>query len=226
MAKENKFMNFLNGKGFYAAVGACVLAIGITAWVAFDSLPKPATVKKSVTSSQTASLAPAAGVQSGVKASSEPKTEETSSKEDKQPAATFFVLPLTGEIIKPYSDSELQYSKTYDDFRAHKGIDIAADKGAVVKTCGEGTVRDVKKDSLRGNTVIIDHGNGIAVHYCGLADKTAVKVGDTVKSGDTIGAVGEIPEESGDVSHLHLEFYENGVAVSPLSLIKLGEKNE
>lgn len=225
MAKENKIMKFLNGKGFYAAVGACVLAIGITAWVAFDSLPKPAT-KNNAASSQTSSLAPAAGVQSGVKAANEAPKQEVSSQAPKQPVATYFVLPLTGEIIKPYSDSELQYSKTYDDFRIHKGIDIAADKGTVVKSCGDGTVREIKNDALLGTLVIIDHGNGVAAHYCGLAAKTTVKVGDTVKSGDTIGAVGEMPEESGDVSHLHLEFYENGVLTSPLSLIKLGEKNE
>lgn len=219
-------MKFLNGKGFYAAVGVCVLAIGITAWVAFDSLPKSTTAKNGATSSQTSSLTPAAGVQSGVKVTSETAKQEETPSKSSQPAATYFVLPLTGEIIKPYSDSELQYSKTYDDFRIHKGIDIAADKGAVVKACGEGVVREIKNDALKGNVVIIDHGNGVAAHYCGLAAKTAVKVGDTLKSGDVIGAVGEISEESGDVSHLHLEFYENGVLVSPLSLIKLGEKNE
>ena len=40
MKTENKILKFLSGKGFYAAVGVCLLALGITAIAVTNSIPK------------------------------------------------------------------------------------------------------------------------------------------------------------------------------------------
>ncbi len=228
MKAKNKILKFLNGKGFYAAIGVCLLALGITAIAVTSNIPKAPNVteNESFNSSveiilkPTSSEQPVAGEVSGIKA--ENNVSSTPKVEEKKPVATFFTLPLTGEIIKGYSESELVYSKTYGDMRIHLGFDIKADLGTAVKACGDGTVTEIKKDPLYGTIVTIDHGNNITGLYCGLNDKVTVKKGQTVKAGNTIGAVGTIPCESGDVSHFHLAFKENDKYISPLSLINLG----
>ena len=40
-----------------------------------------------------------------------------------------FAIPLNGNIGKIFSDSELQYSATYNDMRLHLGVDVQAEKG-------------------------------------------------------------------------------------------------
>ena len=46
MKSQGAFYRFLNGKGFYVALGVCMVAIGISAWVATGALSKTATAKK------------------------------------------------------------------------------------------------------------------------------------------------------------------------------------
>lgn len=61
-----------------------------------------------------------------------------------------------------------------------------------------------------GWVVTIDHGNGMKASYCGLQKEPAVKKGGSVKMGDVIGKVGEIPVEMKDEPHLHFEVRVNG----------------
>ena len=232
MKSENKLIKFLNGKGFYAVMGVCLLAIGITAWSVLGSMPKAPSILENSSSeivtseeqsSETPSEQPVAGEVSGVKAdSSKQESEAPAESSTEKVTADYFTLPLTGEIIKQYSETELLYSKTYGDMRVHLGLDIAADAGAAVKASGDGTVKDIIKDPLLGTTVIIDHGNNITGLYSGLNESISVKKGQNVKAGDNIGAVGTVPSESSDVSHLHFAFKENDKFISPLSLINLG----
>lgn len=227
MKATNKFLKFLNGKGFYAAVGVCLLALGITAIAVTSNIPKAPNVTENESYNSSleiiidnpSSEQQVAGEVSGVKAENV-SSEET--KEEKAPVATFFTLPITGEVIKGYSESELVYSKTYGDMRLHLGLDIKANKGDAVKASGDGVVLGIAKDPLYGTMVTIDHGNGITGLYCGLSDKPSVKQGQTVTAGQNIGAVGDIPCESNDECHLHLAFKDNNKYISPLSLINLG----
>lgn len=228
MKAENKFLKFLNGKGFYAAVGVCLLALGITAIAVTNSIPKTPNIEEEEPLSSIviipeipSSEKQVAGNVSGVKAESE--TEKPKEETPKNTVASFFTLPLTGEVIKGYSDSELVYSKTYGDMRLHLGLDIKAKSGDSVKAAGDGVVLGIAKDPLYGRMVTIDHGNGITGLYCGLNENLKVKKGQTVTAGENIGAVGEVPCESSDECHLHLAFKENDKYISPLSLINLGE---
>ncbi len=232
MDKENKLIKFLNGKGFYVVMGICLLAVGVAAWIAIAGIPDVEDIPQTNISSTATEENLSSEKQAAAEASDIPAEEkhETASKEEvsseaKKVEAAFFTLPVTGEIIKGYSESELLYSKTYNDMRIHLGLDIAADIGTAVKASGDGKIIDIKKDNLLGTVVEIDHGNNIVGIYAGLNEKTAVKKGDIVKAGTTIGAVGTVPSESADSAHLHLEFKENGKNIAPLSLINLGSSN-
>ncbi len=146
-------------------------------------------------------------------------SEDESNSSNEPPVAEHFVLPLTGEIIKPFSLKELQYSETYADWRLHNAIDIAADEGATVHSSGDGVVYDIYTDSKYGKVIKIDHSNGVFTVYCGI--KTAyVKKGDIVGINQDIGNVGAIPCESADKSHLHFAAVKDGAYISPLELVK------
>ena len=134
------------------------------------------------------------------------------------PTADFFVMPLTGEILLDYSESELQYSTTFHDWRIHSGIDIKGKIGDTIKSAGDGTVTAVYNDSKWGQVVQINHGNGIVASYCGL-DTAEVSVGDTVKVNQQLGKLGTVPCESLEDTHLHLSMTKSDTVVSPLSII-------
>lgn len=116
-----------------------------------------------------------------------------------------YVRPSGGAVIKPCSLKQLAYSRTMKDWRVHTGIDIAAEKGEVVKSAGEGKVTDITTDSLYGTTVVINQNDGLMVYYRGLNRDTAVRQGENVAEGATIGTVGEIPCEAADGIHLHID---------------------
>lgn len=119
--------------------------------------------------------------------------------------ARSYVRPSGGAIIKPCSLKQLAYSRTMKDWRIHTGLDIAAEKGEIVKSAGEGKVTDITNDSLYGTTVVVNQNDGLMVYYRGLNKDTAVRQGENVAEGASIGTVGEIPCEAADGIHLHIE---------------------
>lgn len=126
--------------------------------------------------------------------------------------------PADGEIIKPHSDIELVYSKTMEDWRLHKGIDIAVPIGTEVKASAAGVVSECYTDTATGVTVIIDHGNGIMTKYSNLASSYTVNVGENIEAGAVIGVVGDTAEfEIADEPHLHFEVIKDGRSVDPKS---------
>ena len=53
-------------------------------------------------------------------------------KGDEKQVITYINLPVNGDIIKEFSDSELIYSRTMADYRTHPGIDIGSEIGQKV----------------------------------------------------------------------------------------------
>lgn len=129
--------------------------------------------------------------------------------------SVYFSYPLGNKIAKEYSKGEIVKNKTTDDWRTHNGVDINGAKGDQVNAICDGEVTAVRDDALWGTVVTIDHGNGITADYCGLEKDSTVQPGDTVKINQKIGVLGEIPLESADGVHLHLEMHRDGVTVSP-----------
>lgn len=228
---------FAGSAAFYIIIACCLLAIGGASWFAvsninsrddknknssFESSSQPPSVSSDISSMLTPSdTGPSSGVNESVTdepyESSKPSSEEQASS---TPPAPVFNMPIEGELLKAYSDKELQYSATYGDMRVHTGIDIACSDGTAVSACGAGTVISVEENAALGNVITIDHGNEITAKYASLKD-VKVKAGDKVAAGDIIGSVTTIPSECADQSHLHFEVLKNGHAASPLDTLGL-----
>lgn len=106
----------------------------------------------------------------------------------------------------------------------HRGIDLAACRGTLIKTCGSGRVIEAQFASGYGNTVVIEHDAVYKTRYAHL-DKILVKLGQQVMQGDKIGKVGSTgcvrtKRKGGDPSHLHLEVYRNGKQDNPIYYLK------
>ena len=70
-----------------------------------------------------------------------------------------------------------------------------------------------------GNMVEVDHGNGLSTRY-GHLSEIDVKVGQTVRIGQTIGKLGSTGRSTGP--HLHYETRINGEAVDPQKFLRAG----
>ena len=88
----------------------------------------------------------------------------------------------------------------------HDGIDIAADYGSAVYAYAGGTVSESGWNSIRGNYIIINHGNGLTTRYLHLS-KRLVDVGDRVDVGDKIGQVGSTGYSTGNHLHFGVKLY-------------------
>lgn len=96
--------------------------------------------------------------------------------------------------------------------RPHNGIDYYAPKGTPVYAAGAGTVIQSGYSPANGNHVFIKHANNIVTKYLHFT-KTAVKKGQKVQQGQTIGYVGSTGLATGP--HLHYEFVLDGVHRNP-----------
>lgn len=115
-------------------------------------------------------------------------------------------VPVNGTISSRYGVSSRIRSSN------HTGLDIAAPSGTNILAVADGTVKFCQYNGSYGNLVKIDHGNGLETWYAHTS-KMYVKVGQTVKAGETIAAVGSTGNSTG--AHLHLEIRINGEHVNP-----------
>lgn len=107
-------------------------------------------------------------------------------------------------------------------YKYHSGIDIGnAGYGAPVLAAADGVVTYAGVMSGYGNCVMINHGSGIVTLY-GHGQTIYATLGQTVKQGDVIMAVGSTGNSTGP--HLHFEVRKYGVATSPIPFLK-GEDN-
>jgi murein DD-endopeptidase MepM/ murein hydrolase activator NlpD len=95
----------------------------------------------------------------------------------------------------------------------HLGIDLASRKQSPVEASNAGRVIFTGPNGIYGNMVVLDHGLGLATLY-GHLSEIAVKVGQTVARGESLGRSGETGLAGGD--HLHVAFLVHGVYTSPL----------
>lgn len=98
------------------------------------------------------------------------------------------------------------------------GIGIGAAVGTPVKTVASGTVSLAGPLGTYLTSVLVDHGGGYYSFYAYLRD-AAVKKGDRVVAGQTIGTVGG--ESSDEGPHLHFEIRgQGGIALDPINWLK------
>ena len=158
--------------------------------------------------------------------SGENESPDDGGEDEKKPEKLSFVSPVVGEVTKHHSIDTPVFSNTLNEWRVHTGIDISADEGSEVYASADGVVSKVYNDPFLGRTVEITHEGGIVSVYANLAaDNIAVKEGDEVKSGATIGQIGDTSlSELADEAHLHFGIKVNGVSVNPLDYISESSK--
>lgn len=109
------------------------------------------------------------------------------------------VRPTEGVLSRGFGMHHDPFTGIY---QPHNGIDIAGPKGTPIHATADGIVKFAGYQNKLGNTVILDHGNGIRTYY-GHLSKIMVTRGHKVKRYDKIGEMGSSGYSTG--SHLHYE---------------------
>jgi murein DD-endopeptidase MepM/ murein hydrolase activator NlpD len=130
-------------------------------------------------------------------------------------------LKFDGQMIKPAngpitSGFGRRYHPILKKYRPHEGVDIGAPNRSAISAAANGTVIKAGWMSGYGNTVVIDHGNGISTLY-GHCSVIYVKEGQSVTMGSKVAAVGSTGLATGP--HLHFEVRKNGTPVNPMGYI-------
>ncbi len=125
-----------------------------------------------------------------------------------------FITPLSGRISSIFGKRRYYNGKAKSP---HKGTDIAAKRGTPIVASQSGKVALREDLFFNGNTIYLDHGEGVISIYSHM-QKFAVNNGDEVQKGDVIGYVGTTGRSTGP--HLHFGIILNGAAVNPGFFIK------
>ena len=129
-----------------------------------------------------------------------------------------FIWPVpSSHYITSYAGYRIH--PVYKVWKYHSGMDISAKGGADILAMGDGKVILSQAEPWYGGygqCVMIDHGGIVSLY--GHCSKLLVKVGQTVKKGQTIALVGTTGTSTGN--HLHVEVRVNGEIKDPLDYIQ------
>lgn len=126
-----------------------------------------------------------------------------------------FLRPTIGETTSLFGVKRSYNGGPVESY--HKGLDISAPEGTPVTSTAKGVViltGTVEEGfQVHGNTVIIDHGQGLSSVYLHLSAITAHE-GQLVEAGEVIGKVGHTGIST--APHLHWGTYLYGTSVDPV----------
>ena len=126
-----------------------------------------------------------------------------------------FAWPVQGRISGRFGNQRV-YNGTPRS--PHSGMDIAAPNGTPVKAPADGMVTFADPGLyLTGGTLVLDHGHGISSNFLHLS-RIDAKVGDVVKQGDVIGAVGATGRATGPHLHWGMNWFDT--RIDPLLVLE------
>lgn len=142
------------------------------------------------------------------------------------------VINSNNKIIKPYNDANVKIVKDFYDYKGEEksqeesliyyentympssGVSYSNGEKFEVVSILEGTVTDVKEDTITGNSITIEHANGITSIYQSITNIT-VKKGDIINAGFVIGTSSTSNIRKDLNNHLYFELIIDGVCVDP-----------
>ena len=121
-----------------------------------------------------------------------------------------FLIPVIGRI-----------TSSFGVFRGnlgfHRGIDLSGPAGKLIKAANAGKVVLAERLKVHGNTIVINHGQGVFTLYCHML-QFKVEVGDILKKGHFLGTVGNTGVST--AAHLHWGLSVHDVRVDPTEWTK------
>lgn len=181
--------------------------------------PLPFCVLKEAYPSETLQVDPS-------KVNPNPKQKERIAKEYREAIAIYdtytptrywqtpFSLPMPSPITSNYGTARV-FNGSLKSF--HSGTDFRAKVGTPIRAVNDGVVVLAKERYYAGNSVVIDHGEGLYSCYYHLS-KLDVKPGERVTKNALLGLSGVSGRVTGP--HLHFACMLHGVQVDPMQLIK------
>lgn len=124
-----------------------------------------------------------------------------------------FIRPVPGPPISSFGKRSVYNGQPRS---SHSGTDFSGATGTPIEAPNTGKVVLAGNLYYSGNTVILDHGQGL-YSYLGHMSEIAAQEGDVVAAGDVVGRVGATGRVTGP--HLHWSVRLAGTRVDPLSLI-------
>jgi len=121
-----------------------------------------------------------------------------------------FMPPVPGVEIAPFGLQRLHNGTEAAGF--HNGIDLRAPAGTPVAAANAGVIVMTHAFKAHGRTLMINHGQGVMTIYLHM-QSFAVKPGQTVTKGQTVGKVGSSGVSTG--AHIHWQVFVHGVPVDP-----------
>ncbi|MDV7213460.1 peptidoglycan DD-metalloendopeptidase family protein [Azotobacter beijerinckii] len=138
--------------------------------------------------------------------------------EPRPPSNLLFDKPVAGPLSSPFG---LRRFFNGEERNPHSGLDFAVPAGTPVKAPAAGRVTLVGDYFFNGQTVFVDHGQGLVSMFCHLS-RVEVKAGDELPRGTVLGRVGATGRATGP--HLHWNVSLNDARVDPAIFIGKFEK--
>ncbi len=129
-----------------------------------------------------------------------------------------FIKPLDSVVVGPFGRRSIINGQ---ERSPHGGVDLRGKTGTPVKAAAGGRVALVLDTFFGGNTILIDHGQGLVSVYMHLS-AVLVKKGQEVQRGQVIGRVGATGRVTGP--HLHFGMVLRGLKLDPLAWVKLSRR--
>lgn len=129
--------------------------------------------------------------------------------DEQNDAELAFATPVEGRLSGTFGKKRFFNGQPR---RPHSGLDIAAPSGTPIIAPAGGTIIETGDYFFNGNTVFIDHGEGLITMFCHM-DSIGVKVGQKVARGEVVGTVGMTGRVTGP--HLHWTVSLNNNRVDP-----------